>query len=226
MVVTCGRRPPSQENAAVTSGDRYCWNSSCSRTRFPEASRVSRLRASCTVPVAVPPRGTNSGTVSRSRPVVASSSESKPIRLSATRENCIWPPCGDAQPKVPAPAALAPFHSAYAVSSRMTLSWIPPRAKTLSIIHSRTRPRVRATWRSASGARSVSILPVTRSSPANEVRRSRPVSAARSRRENRSSRFSAPHLGGSMVANPVAVTLPISPSRSVFTISRERVPSP
>ena len=143
--------------------------------------------------------------------VTASRRESKPIRLSAASENCIWPVCGDAQPRVPAPAALAPCHSAYAVSSRMTLSCRLPRPNTLSMTHSRTRLLVSASCRSPSGARSVSMLPVTRSSPANKVRRSRPVSAARSSREKRSSRSSAPHFGGSMVTKPVAVTLPISP---------------
>ena len=107
----------------------------------------------------------------------------------------------------------------------MTLSRLRPRAKTLSRVHSRIRLRVSASSISPSGARSVSMLPLTRSSPASELVKSRPVSAPRSSREKRSSMRSAPQRGGSRVAKPSAWTLPISPVSSVFTSSRESVPA-
>ena len=63
---------------------------------------MSRLPLSCTVPRAWPPERHEVRTWCRAVcPVTASSSESKPIRLSATRVNSIRPVCGAAQPSVP-----------------------------------------------------------------------------------------------------------------------------
>ena len=107
----------------------------------------------------------------------------------------------------------------------MMLSRLRPRAKTLSSVHSRNRLRVSASSTSPSGARRVSMLPLTRSSPARALVKSRPMRAPRSSRENRSSSRSAPQCGGSRVARPSAWRLPISPLSSVFTSSRERVPA-
>ena len=77
-----------------------------------------------------------------------------------------------------------------------------------------------------SGARRVSRLPVTCSSPASEVGSVRPVSAARSSREKRSSRSSAAQCGGCTVMLPFAVKLPSSPVRSASTARSASVPSP
>ena len=65
----------------------------------------------------------------------------------------------------------------------------------------------------------VSMMPVTRELAVQAGGSSRPVSAARSSRENRSSRSSAPHLGGSSVTKPCASTV-------ADLAGRERRPPP
>ncbi len=93
------------------------------------------------------------------------------------------------------------------------------------MVHSRMRLRVRASSRFPSGAWTVSMRPVARSSPVSEVESVCPVRVARLTRANRRRSPSAPQSGGSAVMNPSAWTSPRSPVRSAFTASRLSVPS-
>ncbi len=107
-----GRRPPSQLTVPVNRGERIRCHSNPSTANEPSASSESRLPARSTRPSARPVSGRASAEVSRFCWVIASSSESNPIRLSAARSKRMRPFRGARQPSVPPPEARAPFHSA------------------------------------------------------------------------------------------------------------------
>ena len=177
-----------------------------SRTsRLPDICSVSKLPASTTRPAAAPLRGRLSGVVSRCCPVTASSRESKAIRLSA-----------DERELHPAGVRHAPAQAARSRGPRalpLRVRGVEPEQAVAALApgehavegpfpdpapaegQRRPGPPARAGCR---GFRS----PAAR--PASEVGMSRPVSAARSSFEKRSSRSSAAQCGGSTVMLPFA----------------------
>ena len=143
--------------------------------------------------------------MSRFCPVTASSSESKPIRLSATRVNSILPVCGAAQPSVPDPG-------------RRRALPLGVRGVDLDDAVAAPAPREDAVDdplahpAAGEGQLHLALGRAQRVDAAGDpklagqrVVKSRPVSAPRSRREKRSRRRSAPQRGGSRVANAVGL---------------------
>ena len=148
-----GRLPPVQANAPVIRGERTCWNSNPSIARSPAASSVSRLPLSRTEPRAWPPSGTQLG---RGIALLPGHGEQQRVEADQAvghqRERHLAGVRRAPSRGVPAPAAARalPF-GVGGIHPDDAVARSAPRAKTLSMVHSRTRLRVSASSQLAFG---------------------------------------------------------------------------